>query len=793
MGRLIALIAALAAALLIARTEERLPAPAPSTAPATQFSAERAMADVAVMARTAHPIGTPQNARVRDHLLSRMAALGLSPQVRPGVAVWVPRRASNVVHAGRVENVVGILPGRDRAAPAVALMAHYDSVPNSPGAADDIAGVASALEIARAIQARGVPARDLMLIITDGEEPGLMGANAFFQRDPLAKRVGLLLNMEARGSGGRAQMFQTSPDNGQLIELLRRSGVRPASSSLTVFIYQNMPNDTDMTESLRAGVPGMNYAFIGRQFDYHSPTSTPAWLDKGSLQDLGQEVLGTASAAAFAPALPGKAAQAVYGGTFEGLTPAYPSWGGWLLLAIAASLLAVGVRRARRIEGFPWTDALRGAGALLFATLGAVALLQFARHATGVGFGYVEQRDLLAQVTRWEWAVGLIGLGFVLVAIAELARGRRIVALAPLLAGAACSAFGGFDPVGLVAGGLAAAIGAAAFGRPVSRAGGWTGVLIAGLVLATVAQALAPQAAYVLAWPLVLAALAAALTAGGAQRGPLALAVLGVAAAVGLGWLGGLGHGVYIALDLMPLLGLPLLLAALVVWPIAQPADGAPPGRLVGAVLVAAGFAVTLWVRLADPHDVRHPQASYVVYQVDQDAGRAWRISATPDLPAWSRGVLSADGQKIAKHRDWLWSERVDAAPAPMLAATPPPIALTRLPDGRLSLHAESAAGAGMLSLRLTPTIAATVEQIAGVPVRLPVKPGETLRVRWETGAGGVDVVIRPAGRGTLQVRYLNRLDNWPVAAPLPPRPADVAPFNDSDTTYVVGTRRFAW
>jgi len=45
------------------------------------------------------------------------------------------------------------------AAPAVALMAHYDSVPASTGASDDAAGVASALEIVRAIKARGVPAR----------------------------------------------------------------------------------------------------------------------------------------------------------------------------------------------------------------------------------------------------------------------------------------------------------------------------------------------------------------------------------------------------------------------------------------------------------------------------------------------------------------------------------------------------------------------------------------------------------------------------------------------------------
>nr|QQZ51290.1 hypothetical protein JKL49_09545 [Phenylobacterium glaciei] len=33
---------------------------------------------------------------------------------------------------GVVENLIGVLPGKDRKAPALALMAHYDSVPGSP-------------------------------------------------------------------------------------------------------------------------------------------------------------------------------------------------------------------------------------------------------------------------------------------------------------------------------------------------------------------------------------------------------------------------------------------------------------------------------------------------------------------------------------------------------------------------------------------------------------------------------------------------------------------------------------
>ena len=210
MGRLLALTAALIAAALIAWFGEQAPKPVPATAQAGMFSAERAMADVRAIAAVPHPLGSKANQAVRDRLVARMAALGLSPEVHPGVGVFYrPNGKSPVIGGGRVENIIGVLPGRDRMAPAVALMAHYDSVPGSPGAADDAAGVASALEIVRALKTYGVPARDVVVLLTDGEEDGLLGADAFFNRDAAAKHIGFIFNMEARGTAGRVQMFQT--------------------------------------------------------------------------------------------------------------------------------------------------------------------------------------------------------------------------------------------------------------------------------------------------------------------------------------------------------------------------------------------------------------------------------------------------------------------------------------------------------------------------------------------------------------------------------------------------------
>ena len=255
-GLAIALIAGFAIFYLGSVT----PRPAPTNAPADAFSAGRAFADIQAMGSIPHPLGSPANAKVRDILMARLQALGLSPQVQRGSAFEVHGR---MISGGAVENVIGVLPGRDRAAPALVLMAHHDSVPGSPGAADDTAGVASILEMVRAMKTHGVPARDVMVVITDGEEAGLLGARAFFD-SPLAARAGYVINLETRGGGGRAIMFETAQHNGGDIALYRRTAMTPESNALTVFIYQHLPNDTDFTVAKQHGKVGLNYAFIGR-------------------------------------------------------------------------------------------------------------------------------------------------------------------------------------------------------------------------------------------------------------------------------------------------------------------------------------------------------------------------------------------------------------------------------------------------------------------------------------------------------------------------------------------------
>lgn len=797
MERTLALAASLILAAMLAWFHELPPRPKPADAPADRFSAARAMADVAVIARQPHPVGSPANAQVRDHVVARMSALGLSPQVQRAEAFETTAyRGQPAVVGGVVENVVGVLPGKDRAAPAVALMAHYDSVPASPGAADDATGVAAALEIVRALKARGTPARDVVVVITDGEEAGLLGVRAFFAQHPLARRIGFVLNMESRGGGGRVQMFQTGARNGETIDLFAGSALRPVSSSLAVFLYEHMPNDTDFTVSKAAGIAGLNYAFIGRQFDYHSSTSTTAALEQRTVQDMGRQVLAATAAAAYAPKLPSPAPDLVYAQVPVGGVIAYPPVAGWLVLAAGAALLALGVWRARRGGAFAWRDVAQGAGAAVYLLATAAVLLRLARRATGAEFGFLEQRILLAQVTRYEIALILIGVGAALYAAAALARGnaRRPAAALALGAGVLCSAFGDVDPIGLGLG-LAGAVAAfAVLGRAAGTAGAWAGLLLTGLAAAVGLQVAAPATAFLVAWPLALASLAAALSALGTTRRLWVTIAIVAIAVPGLAWIGGFAHGLFLGLDMPELLAATAWLAAFLIWPMAHPRIGGA-GRITALVVLVLGFALIVYIHFTAPWSARHPRATIVAYQIDADTGRAYRVSATPDLSAWARGVLVADGGAIAR-RDLqpVFHRPVDAAPAAPVLALPARVVLAAGPEGAHRLAATPPPGARILMLQVKSSAPLSDVRLNGAPAGILGVAGQWTTLRWVAAPQGLTLSFRAAAPGSLEVRHAVVTERWPAdAKPPPPRPRDVMAFDISDSTIVTGTAKLAF
>ena len=235
-----------------------------------------------------HPVDSEAGDGARERLVAELRALGLDPQVTDDFACnSLPAYRS--VGCARVRNVLATInpgPGRH-----LLLAAHHDSSAVGPGAADDGIGVAVLLEVAAQLRSLRL-ARPVTLLITDGEEAGLIGARAFAERHPLAGNVAALINLEARGVTGPAIMFETSRPNASAIAAF--GAARPVANSLMTDFYRMIPNSTDVAVFEEKGWTILNFAIIGNETRYHSAGDDLAALDPRSVRHMGDQALASA-------------------------------------------------------------------------------------------------------------------------------------------------------------------------------------------------------------------------------------------------------------------------------------------------------------------------------------------------------------------------------------------------------------------------------------------------------------------------------------------------------------------
>ena len=389
-----------------------LPSPAPTTADPITFSAERAMAAINRLADEPHSVLRREaHDRARDDVIGMFSDLGYTAEVHSDPMFDLSDPADKRIFDGLsaeqqavlkdapAETIVVDVPGKSEH--TMALMAHYDSATveadesghqhitdgTSLGAADDGYGVAAIVETLRALKADGrQPENSLKIVITDGEEVGLIGArNEMRHHRADYENVDLVLNLEARGTSGPALMFETSSNNSAVAGYFLSHVKQPVAGSLLPSLYARMPNTTDMAAFIPEGFTVLNIAAIGDAEHYHHPTDAPRYVDHSTLQHYGDQVLDLARAWAFdgqAPTL--KADDDLhFFQLWRGLTVRYPAAVGTGLgcLAVIAALGAVAVRarslRWKRVLGSVWGLTWRAAFASAAAGLvqrGAMAM-----------------------------------------------------------------------------------------------------------------------------------------------------------------------------------------------------------------------------------------------------------------------------------------------------------------------------------------------------------------------------------------------------------------------------------
>ncbi|RKE98973.1 M20/M25/M40 family metallo-hydrolase [Ichthyenterobacterium magnum] len=247
------------------------------------FSTERALVHLKEISKQPHYVGSKNHASVKEYIVKELENLGLEVQLQENYSF--NRKWESFT---KPTNILARIKGSDNTK-ALVLLTHYDSNAHSSfGASDAGSGVVTILEGLRAFLSQGVtPKNDIIILITDAEESGLNGADIFVNKHPWAKNIGLVLNFEARGSGGPSYMLvETNGGNHNMIEAFKKANPKfPVANSLAYSIYKMLPNDTDLTRFREDGdIEGFNFAFIDDHFDYHTALDTYERLDRETLE-----------------------------------------------------------------------------------------------------------------------------------------------------------------------------------------------------------------------------------------------------------------------------------------------------------------------------------------------------------------------------------------------------------------------------------------------------------------------------------------------------------------------------
>ncbi|HEX8188562.1 MAG TPA: M20/M25/M40 family metallo-hydrolase, partial [Pyrinomonadaceae bacterium] len=554
-------------------------------------------------------------------------------------------------------------------AKTVVLVAHYDSAPTGPGASDDGAAVAALLETARAVRAGPPLKHDLLLLFTDAEEAGLLGAQAFVERHGATAPDSVVVNFEARGTSGPSLMFETSGGNRQLVREFARAARYPVASSVFQEGYKLLTNRTDFNVFKEAGFAGMNFAYIDDPVGYHSERDDLDSLDGRSLQHHGENALDLARGLGNADAARGGGDAVYFTGPGGGLVSYSEAWA-LPLAGLCALAFAFVLRLARRRGRLTWAGFGLGLAALPLCGASASACVAL--------FWWVVRAARVTDTTvTWSDAYNLrlyvAGFALLSLALASLVYGR--------LGGKA-------SPLELTLGGLLwwVLLGLA------------TGVGFEG-------------ASYLFVWPplFALAGLGAALltlTEGAGSGAPRRLLVASSLGALpGLLLLAPLVYLLFVGLSLVWSWAV-VLLYALMLSLLAPHLSllGPRASRAVQASAAAAGLGLVLWCCLFSGYGAARPAPDSNFYGLSADTGKAVWASTDEEGDDWTKQFLGADAAHAALPDFFPASSfQFLQAPAPAAPFEPPLAELledsTR--DGRRTLRVRlrSARGAPLMQL----------------------------------------------------------------------------------------------
>ncbi|MGK7876947.1 MAG: M20/M25/M40 family metallo-hydrolase [Xenococcaceae cyanobacterium] len=720
------------------------------------------MKHLEVIAQKSHPIGSPENAEVRNYIFKELAARGLNPEVQKTTVV--NPRLGVPFPAGTVHNILARLPGTDKTK-TILLAAHYDSVPTGPGASDDGAAVAALLETVRVLRAGSPLRNDVIFLFTDGEEAGLLGAKAFVDEHPWAKDMGVVLNFEARGNSGPSLMFETSSENGWLIQEFAKAALHPVANSLMYSIYKNLPNNTDLTIFKEAGWAGLNFSYINGLIHYHTMTDSVENIDERSLQHHGSYALALTRHFGNLDLQDTKARDAVYFDIFGSVFVHYSeAWVTPLTVFVVLLFVGVAILGLRRNQ-LTFPGMALGFLAFLLSAISAsviVTLAWWSIRALHSEYRWIRTGDTYNST--------LYMLGFVALTLA-ITSGLYVW-----------------------------------FRKKISVPNLTVGAWLWWLLLMVLTSLYLPGASYLFAWPLLFSLLGLGFTFASRHRKSglgKRFTVLSLCALPGIILLTPTIYLIFVALTLSKsgaVMVMVVLLLGLLIPHLCLMAISNKWLLPAASILVSLGFIVAGSVTAG--FDANHPKPNSIFYGLNADTGQAIWASTDEKPDEWTSQFLSAAPEKgtLAEylpmaHRQFLKSQ---APLAPLAAPKLEPIG-DEVSDGVRTLHLRITSPRQGRIMRIyvdsnTEVLAAAVngKRIGKNDTPTHIEPGE----RWGLNyfalpKEGIELTLAVNSSQPLEIRAVTQSDGL---AEIPgisfrTRPNDMMPnpfgFGVSDSTLV--------
>ena len=278
--------------------------PKPQNADYEGFSSARVVEDIKVISQKPHSVAHPaERAEVREYLIERLESMGADTVMQFRYDSIVGPQNKHVEYTFDAVNLLAEFAPASETVSGTDLMlvAHYDSRYSQPmprdtvwsyGAADDGYGVGVILEtVSLALKNRTQWKQGVKVLFTDAEEPGMKGMKAIWENNrEVFDNVGLVLNVEARGTWGPALLFEACPGNAKVQELYASTAAYPFTYSLTTVVYQFLPMFTDFT-IVKDELPGLNFSNIADVNHYHTDLDNFSNISEKTIQHYGSQIL----------------------------------------------------------------------------------------------------------------------------------------------------------------------------------------------------------------------------------------------------------------------------------------------------------------------------------------------------------------------------------------------------------------------------------------------------------------------------------------------------------------------